>query len=73
MKTLSSIKIGAKFFVKKYSLDNFVKHELIALGIIPSTPLEIIQKNFSYIIIKCRGAKFALAESTAKQIIGYEA
>ena len=73
MQPLNSLKVGTKFLVKKYGLQGFEKNQLIELGITPSSTLEIIQKNFSFVIIKCRGGKFALAESTAQQLMGYEA
>lgn len=61
--------MGTKFFVQRYTLDAFTKHQLIELGIIPSTPVEIMQKNFSFVIIKCRGARYALAKYIARQLM----
>lgn len=72
MQYFHSLKVGAKFLVEKYCLDTLHKYKLIESGIIPNTPLEITQKNFSFPIIKYQGSKFVLAESTAQKFMGYQ-
>ena len=69
MKFLNALKIGAKFFISEYLLNMLGQHQLIELGIVPNIPIQLTQKSFSFIIIKCQGSKYAISRDTAQQLL----
>ena len=66
---LHTLKIGNKFFVSQYLIDQSERHQLLEIGMIPSALLEVVHKSFSFIIIKCNGYKFAISDGIAKKLL----
>ncbi|MCI8610696.1 MAG: ferrous iron transport protein A [Clostridiales bacterium] len=71
---LPDCQVGDRFIVSRIRLEESLCHRLQALGIVPGCQIHILYKKRSgTMVIRCRGARYALGAGAAKGIFGGKA
>ncbi len=65
---------GDHFTVSRIRLEEGLCHRLQALGIVPGCAVRVLfKKRAGTMVIRCRGARYALGAGAAKGIVGVKA
>ena len=68
---LSDCRAGEDFTVWGIRLEESLGHRLLALGIVPGCRIRVLfKKRAGTMVIRCRGARYALGAESAKGIVG---
>ena len=74
IKKLLDCQTGDRFTVSQIRLEESLCHRLQALGIVPGCQIPVIyKKRIGTMVIRCRGARYALGAGAAKGIAGVRA